>query len=196
MFCLICEMFVDCQRVLGVLSDAVTAPSYDLTSLIALMTYCCLAKIQQDSPVRKAMSKVVGRLPTLPFLAGAGAMELVQRSLTVSAAGNAVMSGLVRACSTSTDSDAAWALYQDAHSYGYMLHVKAQQVLWKLQSGSNQLLVSFLALVHALLYPGILLPTSHPASPVNCGSYTLLAVADMLFLHHTVLCCYGVASPR
>ncbi len=116
-------------------------------------------------------------------------MDLVQRTLTVSAAGNAVMSGLVRACSTTTDSAAAWALYQDARSYGYMLDVKAQQVLWKLQSGSNQLLASSLALVCALHHPGMMLPTSHPASPVNCGSYTLLAFAHMLFLHHTVLYC-------
>ncbi|KAL0019551.1 hypothetical protein WJX77_012189 [Trebouxia sp. C0004] len=66
-----------------------------------------------------------------------GVMDLVQRALTVSAAGNAVMSGLVRACSTATDSAAAWELYQDAYSYGYMLDDKAQQVLWNLQSDEH-----------------------------------------------------------
>ncbi len=87
-------------------------------------------------------------------------MDLVRGAMTASAAGNAIMSGLVRACSTSTDSDAAWALYQDASSYGFMLDDKAQQVLWDLQSGSRQLLVCFLLLVLTLHCPGIMLPTS------------------------------------
>ena len=68
-------------------------------------------------------------------------MKLVRGALTASAAGNAVMSGLMGACSTATDSDAAWALYQDACSYGYMLDDHAQQVLWDLQSGSRHLQV-------------------------------------------------------
>ena len=123
-------------------------------------------------------------------------MDPVRGAMTASAAGNAIMSGLVRACSTATDSAAAWELYQDACSYGYTLDDEAQQVMWKLQSGSDQLHVSCPALVLALNYPGILLPASHPASPVNCGSYTLLAFAYMLFLRHTVLYCCDVASLR
>ena len=92
-------------------------------------------------------------------------MKLVRGAITASAAGNAVMSGLMRACSTSTDRDAAWALYQDACSYGYMLDDQAQQVLWDLQSGSRQLLMCFSCVVLALHCLGVLLPTSSLPTP-------------------------------
>ena len=132
--------------------------------------------------------------PCHPVSADAGVMKLVRGAMTASAAGNAVMSGLMGACSTATDSDAAWALYQDACSYGYMLDDQAQQVLWDLQSGSRHLLMCFLLLVLALHCPGIMLPTSLFLSPVKGASGKPLAFAHFLFLHHTVLYCNDVAG--
>ncbi len=91
----------------------------------------------------------------LPFLIDAGAMNPVQGAMTASLAGNAIMSGLVWACSNLKDSAAAWVHYQDARSYSYMLDDKAQ-VLWKLQSGSMQLLCIWQVTTFCILAPFIL----------------------------------------
>ncbi|DBB02107.1 TPA: hypothetical protein ACH3X3_011149 [Trebouxia sp. C0006] len=145
-----------------------TAPAtFMLTILEKVCEYGDLelaVKLLQEKPQIAARNMHVYRILLGRLRPVDGAMELVQRSLTVSAAGNAVMSGLVRACSTSTDSDAAWALYQDAHSYGYMLHVKAQQVLWKLQS--DERLLQLHAHFKSGIGPLVAAPSTHTLAEV------------------------------